>query len=78
LNKLIPKWISVDDHLPPQRPCINWVLAQAHYKKTPEHKFIIMAYILDDHWMPDDDLSGYNLEEQGITVTHWMPLPKVC
>ncbi len=69
-----PRWISVEKRLPGS-DC-DWVLAIGKF--VPENTYgkpIISELRKDGKWWGDIN-DEFPLEDMGIRITHWMPLPE--
>ena len=70
------EWVSVDDSKPGFNQCVDvWVYINAGYNQGDSSRLENVFYIKGkDCWCYYDDNTEFKIIE-GLTVTHWQPLP---
>ncbi len=68
-----PKWISVEERLPDKS--MDWVLVAMQFAESGRGYAVPnIAELRNGKWRLMDN--EYSLEQLGLVVSHWMPLPE--
>ena len=65
LDKRVPRWISVEERLPPEnQPVLVYIMS-----KMSDWKCVLIDMMWRGEWVENPDRETHD-------ITHWMPLPE--